>query len=342
MKRIDTPNRALDLFGAGKDGFRNGNLALNQLPTEFNADWPNGIQEELLAIVETAGLVPSGADLAQVRKAIDIMLRKRSGLIAAAAGSANALTGAFTPAVTGLTNGLGVLLRAAAANSVATPTFQADATAAKTIVRPNGQPLLVGDISGAGHWLDLLYDQALDAWVLRNPAQPDVTGSGMVAAFARNTAPAGWLKANGAAVSRTTYAALFAAIGTTFGVGDGATTFNLPDLRGEFIRGWDDARGIDTGRVFGSSQKGSLLGYDAAAGGTPDAVTSMSALNSPTLASSQTAMGVDAYNTADYAGTALGNANVSSNSALPGLAGGNVGSGVARPRNVAMLYCIKY
>ena len=72
--------------------------------------------------------------------------------------------------------------------------------------------------------------------------------------FAGQTAPVGWLKANGAAVSRTAYAALFAAIGTTYGAGDGSTTFNLPDLRGEFMRGWDDGRGIDHGRVLGSAQ----------------------------------------------------------------------------------------
>jgi hypothetical protein len=77
---------------------------------------------------------------------------------------------------------------------------------------------------------------------------------GAVGHFAMNSAPSGWLKANGAAVSRATYAALFAAIGTTFGVGDGATTFNLPDLRGEFLRGWDDGRGVDSGRAFGSAQ----------------------------------------------------------------------------------------
>ena len=77
---------------------------------------------------------------------------------------------------------------------------------------------------------------------------------GEVAFFARTTPPSGWLKANGAAVSRTTYAALFAAIGTTFGAGDGRTTFNLPDLRGEFVRGLDDGRNVDNGRRLGSAQ----------------------------------------------------------------------------------------
>jgi microcystin-dependent protein len=71
-----------------------------------------------------------------------------------------------------------------------------------------------------------------------------------------NSAPSGFLKANGAALNTTTYAALFAAIGYTFG-GSGAS-FNVPDMRGEFPRGWDDARGVDSGRVFGAFQGGFL------------------------------------------------------------------------------------
>jgi microcystin-dependent protein len=75
-----------------------------------------------------------------------------------------------------------------------------------------------------------------------------------IAFVCQNTAPTGWLKANGDAVSRTTYANLFAALGTTFGAGNGSTTFNLPDLRGEFLRGWADGRAVDTGRTLGSAQ----------------------------------------------------------------------------------------
>lgn len=85
--------------------------------------------------------------------------------------------------------------------------------------------------------------------------------AGTVADFAGSSAPAGWLKANGAAVSRTAYAALFAAIGTTYGAGNGSTTFNLPDFRGEFRRGLDDGRGIDTGRALGSSQADTLKSH---------------------------------------------------------------------------------
>lgn len=78
--------------------------------------------------------------------------------------------------------------------------------------------------------------------------------TGMVAGFAISWAPEGWLKCNGAAVSRTTYARLFAWLGTHYGAGDGSTTFNLPDMRGLFPRGWDDGRGLDPGRAFGVYQ----------------------------------------------------------------------------------------
>ena len=77
---------------------------------------------------------------------------------------------------------------------------------------------------------------------------------GQVCFFAMQTSPTGFLVCDGSAVSRTTYASVFAAIGTLYGAGNGSTTFNLPDLRGEFIRGYDGGRGIDSGRSMGSSQ----------------------------------------------------------------------------------------
>ena len=79
---------------------------------------------------------------------------------------------------------------------------------------------------------------------------------GMVASFDMHTAPPGWLKRNGANVSRTVYAKLFAVIGTRYGAGDGSTTFNIGESRGEFIRGLDDGRGVDPGRALGSRQAG--------------------------------------------------------------------------------------
>jgi microcystin-dependent protein len=91
------------------------------------------------------------------------------------------------------------------------------------------------------------------------------------------TVPAGTVKANGALLSRTTYADLFKFLGTAYGAGDGSTTFGIPDLRGEFIRGWDDGRGVDTGRAIGSAQGSQNLahthpvGFPAANGAWTDA-----------------------------------------------------------------------
>ena len=93
------------------------------------------------------------------------------------------------------------------------------------------------------------------------PSLGIVTPSGTVVAFAGATAPSGYLICDGTAVSRTTYAALFAVISTTYGVGDGSTTFNLPDLRGEFVRGLDGGRGVDSGRSLGSFQSDQIAAH---------------------------------------------------------------------------------
>jgi phage-related tail fiber protein len=66
-----------------------------------------------------------------------------------------------------------------------------------------------------------------------------ITPSGSIISYAANTPPSGFLECNGAEISRSVYNDLFNAIGTTFGNGDGSTTFKIPDLRGEFIRGWN-------------------------------------------------------------------------------------------------------
>jgi len=146
------------------------------------------------------------------------------------------------------------------------------------------------------------------------------TLTGSVTFFAMSTPPAGWLKCNGAAISRTIYANLFIAIGTTYGTGDGTTTFNLPDLRGEFIRGWDDGKGVDKERRFGSWQKDSFNihqhGYQT---NKADSNGSMSVFEGEILA-------VPNFMQARYWDR------------LTNLEGEHE----TRPRNVALLACIKY
>lgn len=77
----------------------------------------------------------------------------------------------------------------------------------------------------------------------------DAFPSGAIVAFGGATAPGGWLICDGSAVSRTTFAALFAAIATAYGAGDGSTTFNLPDLRGRAAVGKDDMGGSAANRL---------------------------------------------------------------------------------------------
>ena len=82
--------------------------------------------------------------------------------------------------------------------------------------------------------------------------------SGMLMPYAGASAPSGWLLCYGQAISRTTYADLFTAIGTVYGVGDGSTTFNLPDLRGRVVAGQDDMGGSSANRL--TDQTGGLNG----------------------------------------------------------------------------------
>ncbi|HHA2409308.1 TPA: phage tail protein [Stenotrophomonas maltophilia] len=155
--------------------------------------------------------------------------------------------------------------------------------------------------------------------------------AGMVAHFPTAIPPAGWLRCNGADVSRTTYAELFAVIGTLFGSANDLT-FRLPDLRGEFLRGWDDGRGADAGRALGSQQAATEV---------------MSTWgNSPGGASINNFQ----YSIADF-GAQTTNADSSrqiSNLPTGLLSRGNSsnGGGVTligvRPRNLALLACIKY
>ena len=83
---------------------------------------------------------------------------------------------------------------------------------------------------------------------------------GMITPFAGATAPTGWFLCSGQAVSRTTYASLFAVVGTTYGVGDGSTTFNLPDLRGRTVAGIDNMGGTDAGRLDIANSSGTVVG----------------------------------------------------------------------------------
>jgi microcystin-dependent protein len=177
-------------------------------------------------------------------------------------------------------------------------------------------------------------------------ALPQAVPTGSVHMMATTTAPSGYLKCDGSAISRTTYAALFTIIGTTWGAGNGSSTFNLPDLRGEFVRGWDDGKGTDSGRSFASSQGDqnkqhnhsatstssvtdpghfhNLLYNNGSFGGSSGAVT-------PRGDNTPTTPGID-----NRISTKTTGITVSTSTTVA-----NQGGNEARPRNIAMMYVIK-
>lgn len=176
--------------------------------------------------------------------------------------------------------------------------------------------------------------QALSVNVNKNPiafpsvwvrVKTDATPAGVVIYTAAATPPAGYLEANGAAVNRLTYADLFSAIGTLYGAGDGASTFNLPDLRGEFIRGWDNGKGTDSGRLFGTWQQDDFKSHNH---------------TGPTFKN----LLKDGYNGSvtgsDTTGSGpSGEAAVGTGDWGPMI---NAGGTETRPRNVALMPCIKF
>jgi microcystin-dependent protein len=177
------------------------------------------------------------------------------------------------------------------------------ATANELVVNPNTF-VRVFKISNSLWGMMILNSEA------ENPA-------GAVTAWAANTPPFGWLPCEGQAISRATYARLFANIGTTFGNGNGSTTFNIPDLRGEFIRGWANARAVDTGRAFGSFQADELKAHDHNLIGQLEAFTYTAGSGKFTL----------------HGGAGSGTNNTYIN---------DTGGAETRPRNVALMYIIKF
>lgn len=188
-----------------------------------------------------------------------------------------------------------------------------------------------------------LYTTGVDTWAEMNvtasgravlaleDANERLVPTGAVQYFAMDAPPTGWLRADGALLDRTTYAALFNAIGTTYGTTD-ASNFQLPDLRGEFVRGHDAGAGRDPGRAFGSKQ-GDMISQHRHAFAHIKNV-------SPNGSTSE-------YDSADTALDAFGSTgvnpdktsdvlNLSDNDAIDKAGHEN------RPRNIALLPCIKY
>lgn len=269
MLRISTITKALNLFGAGKHGFRNGDMATSTPPTDFDADWCNGVQEELLTVIEGAGLTPSGASYAQLLEAIKRMIDIQAGNYALDTGAANAYVVALDPAITAYVNGTTVRFRAVNAN-----------TGASTLNAGGGAVALVNDVGGAlvsgdlpaGCIVTATYDSALNKFLVTSLVTSQAlsqtaadalyakinTGKSVGEPYMHfgNTAPAGSLivPVASTSISRASYPALHtfcANLGYPWGNGDGGTTFGMPYVAADMalVQGNGNVRSTTTGVI---------------------------------------------------------------------------------------------
>ena len=168
---------------------------------------------------------------------------------------------------------------------------------------------------------------------------------GTILTFGASTPPSGFLECNGSAISRSTYASLFSILSTTHGAGDGSSTFNLPDLRGQFVRGWDNSAGVDASRTFGSTQTDQNKNHTH----TTDSVTLTGGIRkiSEGFLAGGSATGV-------FTKTSDGNNSITGSSSTSPVGGvdfdgththtiSSSGGGTeARPTNLALMYIIKF
>ena len=190
-------------------------------------------------------------------------------------------------------------------------------------------------------------------------ATPQSVPTGAVFCMAVLTVPTGYLECNGAEVSRTQYSVLFSVIGTQYGTGNGSSTFNLPDLRGEFVRGFDNGRQIDGDRVLASDGIGSSQS-DQNKQHNHTATSSVTDSGHRHLPQSQSANSQQSNGTSvaindnvvgNYGGGSgtglgpLGNRHFLQNTTTGitvATTTANDGGGETRPRNIAMMYIIKF
>jgi microcystin-dependent protein len=175
-------------------------------------------------------------------------------------------------------------------------------------------------------------------------ALPQAVPTGSVHMMATTTVPSGYLKCNGQAVSRTTFAALFAVIGETWGEGDGTTTFNVPEMRGEFVRGLDDGRGVDSGRNIKNHQ-GDQNRQHSHSTSVTSTVNDPGHIHQVQYSNSDSGDGVIEESGTGLSGqepTLSATTGITVNTTVTVQNDPSVQSQVeARPRNVAMLYVIK-
>jgi microcystin-dependent protein len=276
MYAIDNPSSVAARPAAPAPGtpgwFSKGNPAAAQEATIVEDWWCNLIQDEILTVIEQAGLVPDKNNHTQLWEALQTLYGSTPDLGSTyltivsydqwqapklTSGSATAYTATYSTPPTAIADGQTHLIEFHVANG-AGATLNINARAAVPIhyyafgawrpIPPN--------LFGAGAQHRCSYHAVSAAY--RLTGWKDTTGD--LVPTGRVAARAGTILGLGQAVDRVDYAGLFAAYGTTYGPGNGSTTFNLPDLRGRAVFGTDQGTGRITGAMTGTL--GSVGGQD--------------------------------------------------------------------------------
>lgn len=301
-------------------------------------EWFNSVQEELAGIVLRAGLALDGADQAQVRKALDRL--HGGGLRGVTANTTLTADDAGVVLVNAAGGNVTVTLPAAAAANgrpLRLVLARTDTSANTVTIQRAGSDTIEGLTSlllAQRRRLTLVSD-GVSGWIILAGDVATSLPTGMLVESTTGTVLPGTVAANGALLSRATFPALFAFANAgglvteaawsagdwgRFSVGDGSTTFRIPDHRGEFRRGADGGRGVDAGRVIGSAQAATTIQNG------PDA-PNLNPLNLPITNVDSQAAG--------------GNRYVVPNASPGSISTGSLVFGV-RPRNIATLVCIVF
>lgn len=209
-----------------------------------------------------------------------------------------------------------------------------------SVVKPTagGTAILTGTEVVAGNVIGVTYYSTTGQFQLVTNNIAISTPPGQIATYAMGSCPAGWLAADGSPISRSTYAVLFSNIGTAWGNGDGSTTFNVPDLRGMFVRG------TGTNGTYATAIGPSVAGYQAdtyqnhshTATSTDSGHTH--GYTATSSASGAAAGGLGGQTPSQYsATTGSGTANITTT-----VATSTTGGTETKPQNFGVQYCIKY
>jgi microcystin-dependent protein len=267
MYRIDNPSAVSSKPVPGPPGtpgwFTNGNPAAAQEATIVDDWWCNAIQEELLTVIEQAGIAPDKASTTQLFEALNKLYL--TGDLSATyltittyrewerpvltAGSPAAYTLTYTYPPSALADGQSHIAEFHAANG-ALATLNVNALGSKPIhyYSVGAWRPIPPNLIGPNQQHKVSYHAGTDAY--RLTGWRDITGD--MIPSGRATARLGTILALGQAVDRIQYAGLYAAFGLTYGQGNGSTTFNLPDLRGRVVAGVDAGAGRLSAQIAGT------------------------------------------------------------------------------------------